>query len=223
MKKQKNKKEMTTVDALIEDYNSNKKVFNDIINTPSLSHQYLEGIYLKYSKNLEEYMTNNKRGLRLAGNKKYLNVPIDLFLAESRKYKEEIINELKGLKSKNNKNFFDNLFLTPLPDMPRVLLNTEKEKNDFQSAERLAVVMRTFEYTKALRDKGMFQYYQMKQEERQQMIYIMKKATGIIEDWWINKNKQLKFSRGLTKLKYGKYFKGLELMVKLNKKLRSKI
>lgn len=223
MKQQKNKKEMTTVDALIEDYNSNKKVFNDIINTPSLSHQYLEGIYLKYSKNLEEYMTNNKRGLRLAGNKKYLNVPIDLFLAESRKYKEEIINELKGLKSKNNKNFFDNLFLTPLPDMPRVLLNTEKEKNDFQSAERLAVVMRTFEYTKALRDKGMFQYYQMKQEERQQMIYIMKKATGIIEDWWINKNKQLKFSRGLTKLKYGKYFKGLEVMDKFNKKLRSKI
>ena len=211
MKQVKPKKEMTTVDALMEDYTSNKDLFNDIIHSQTLSHQYLEGIYLKYSKNLEEYMTKNKRGLRLSGNKKFMNVPIDLFLAESRKYKEEIINELKGTKkSKSTNNYLDTLFLTPLPDKPRVLLNTQKEKSDFQSAERQAVVMRTYEYTKALRYKGMYQYFQMKQEEKQQMIYIMKKATNVIEDWWLKKNKYLKFKRQVQNWRYGKYSKGLE-------------
>ena len=211
MKQVKPKKEMTTVDALMEDYTSNKDLFNDIIHSQTLSHQYLEGIYLKYSKNLEEYMTKNKRGLRLSGNKKFMNVPIDLFLAESRKYKEEIINELKGTKkSKSTNNYLDTLFLTPLPDKPRVLLNTKKEKSDFQSAERQAVVMRTYEYTKALRYKGMYQYFQMKQEEKQQMIYIMKKATNVIEDWWLKKNKYLKFKRQVQNWRYGKYSKGLE-------------
>lgn len=211
MKQVKPKKEMTTVDALMEDYTSNKDLFNDIIHSQTLSHQYLEGIYLKYSKNLEEYMTKNKRGLRLSGNKKFMNVPIDLFLAESRKYKEEIINEMKGTKkNKSGNNYLDTLFLTPLPDKPRVLLNTKKEKSDFQSAERQAVVMRTYEYTKALRYKGMYQYFQMKQEEKQQMIYIMKKATNVIEDWWLKKNKYLKFKRQVQNWRYGKYSKGLE-------------
>ena len=44
--------------------------------------------------------------------------------------------------------------------------------------------MRTFEYTNALRNKGLNQYYQMKENEKQEMIYIMKKASNIIQNWW---------------------------------------
>ena len=44
--------------------------------------------------------------------------------------------------------------------------------------------MRTFEYTNALRNKGLSQYYQMKENEKQEMIYIMKKASNIIQNWW---------------------------------------
>ena len=184
MKKNNNKTQITnTVDALINDYNNNKESYNNIINSQSISHQYFEGIYLKYSKSLEEYMKKNKKGLKLTGSKKFMNVPIDIFLKESKLYKEQILNELKN-KNKKSKITTDKIFLTPLPDKPRVLLNTEKEKNDFLFAERQAVVMRTFEYTNALRNKGLSQYYQMKENEKQEMIYIMKKASNIIQNWW---------------------------------------
>ena len=184
MKKNNNKSQITnTVDALINDYNNNKESYNNIINSQSISHQYFEGIYLKYSKSLEEYMKKNKKGLKLTGSKKFMNVPIDIFLKESKLYKEQILNELKN-KNKKSKIITDKIFLTPLPDKPRVLLNTEKEKNDFLFAERQAVVMRTFEYTNALRNKGLSQYYQMKENEKQEMIYIMKKASNIIQNWW---------------------------------------
>ena len=128
-------------------------------------------------------MKKNKKGLKLTGSKKFMNVPIDIFLKESKLYKEQILNELKN-KNKKSKITTDKIFLTPLPDKPRVLLNTEKEKNDFLFAERQAVVMRTFEYTNALRNKGLSQYYQMKENEKQEMIYIMKKASNIIQNWW---------------------------------------
>ena len=184
MKKNNNKTQITnTVDALINDYNNNKESYNNIINSKSISHQYFEGIYLKYSKSLEEYMKKNKKSLKLTGSKKFMNVPIDIFLKESKLYKEEILNELKN-KNKKSKITTDKIFLTPLPDKPRVLLNTEKEKNEFLFAERQAVVMRTFEYTNALRNKGLNQYYQMKENEKQEMIYIMKKASNIIQNWW---------------------------------------
>ena len=66
MKKNNNKTQITnTVDALINDYNNNKESYNNIINSKSISHQYFEGIYLKYSKSLEEYMKKNKKGLKL--------------------------------------------------------------------------------------------------------------------------------------------------------------
>ena len=44
--------------------------------------------------------------------------------------------------------------------------------------------MRTFEYTNSLRNKGLSKYYQMKENEKQEMIYIMKKASNIIQNWW---------------------------------------
>ena len=138
MKKNNNKTQIiSTVDALINDYNNNKDSYNNIINSQSISHQYFEGIYLKYSKSLEDYMKKNKKDLKLTGSKKFMNVPIDIFLKESKLYKEQILNELKNKnQNKKSKITTDKIFLTPLPDKPRVLLNTEKEKNDFLFAER---------------------------------------------------------------------------------------
>ena len=221
MKKNQNKKPISnTVDALLNDYKNNKETYNNIINSKSISHQYFEGIYLKYSKSLENYMKKNQKSLKLIGSKKFMNVPIDIFLKESKLYKEEILNDLKNknLKTKNSINL-DKIFLTPLPSKPRVLLNTEKEKNDFLFAERQAVVMRTFEYTNALRNKGLNQYYQMKENEKQEMIYIMKKASNIILNWWNSIKGKIRFEKKIKKRNYN--FQNLieKFILKKKKKL----
>ena len=213
------KKEATsTVDALINDYTSNEDAFNAIVNNnQTLSHLFFEGIYLKYSYHLEQYMTKNKSAMRLSGSRKYMNVPIELFLKEAKQYKEEMINELKGRKIKNKREYsltpLDKIFLTPLPDIPRVLLTTEKEKSDFQSAERFAVVMRTFEYTSALRNKGMALYYQMKNDERQQMIYIMRRAVDVIKKWWRQHLPQIRIKRKEREKRIIAIAKGLKILM----------
>ncbi|MGL4948146.1 MAG: hypothetical protein ACRC42_02050, partial [Mycoplasma sp.] len=156
--KQSNTKEKSTVDALLNDYTENKNVYEELVNQKtSFSYQYWERIYLKYSQSLEEYMKKNLKGWKWTGNKFYTNIPIDIYLKESAKYKEEIKNKIHNKDKKiTNSCALDSIFLTPWPDYPRILLDTEKEKSDFLLAERTAVSMRKFEYTSAMRYKGMW-------------------------------------------------------------------
>ena len=64
--------------------------------------------------------------------KQFMNVPIDIFLKESKLYKEQILNELKNkTQNKKSKITTDKIFLKPLPDKSRVLLNKKKKKMIF--------------------------------------------------------------------------------------------
>lgn len=185
---------ISTIHALLNDFSNNKanylKIFNDNNNTQSVSHQFLEDLYRKYSRSLEKYMMQNKRGMLLQGNKKYDNLPIDIFIKESKGFKEAILNKLHDKDKANSVTLpIKFICLTPLPDKPRVLLTTQQEKDEFQQAERVAVVMRTVEYTNVLKNQAN-QYASMEKEERLQMIYMMKKASSIIQNWWFTKGKE---------------------------------
>ena len=110
---------------------------------------FLEEIYIKYSKNLQKYFLKNQTGLKLIGNKYFQNLTVEEYMKKNKLNKEQFIQLLNGETQLNNKNLEnikkDQCFLTPLPNKSRQLLNTNKEKSDFLEEERAAVVMRTFE------------------------------------------------------------------------------
>ena len=153
---------------------------------------FLEEMYIKYSKNLQKYFLKNQTGLKLIGNKYFQNLTVEEYMKKNKLNKEQFIQLLNGETRLDNKNLQnikkDQCFLTPLPNKSRQLLNTNKEKSDFLEAERAAVVMRTFEYTHGIKSKvGIYEYKKMMMEQKKKLIRLMLNAAKIIQRWWKKK------------------------------------
>ena len=163
--------------------------------------EFLEEMYKKYSKSLQRYFIQNREGMKLSINKYFQRLSVDEFIKErknsQKKYLEKIKNNnINNFNENNNvyekinnsftNNYFDeDFFLTPLPNKSRKLLNTDQEKNDFLSAERQAVIMRTFEYSYGVRSKfGINEYKKMLEEHKKQCFNIMINAANKIKNMW---------------------------------------
>ena len=77
------------------------------------------------------------------------------YLNEIENYRENINRLIKHndwyyIYPDENTNNENKMKLTPLPSKSRLLMNTNKEKREFNSAERNAVMMRRVEYTHSL-------------------------------------------------------------------------
>ena len=150
---------------------------------------FLEEMYLKYSKNLQKYFLKNQTGLKLAGNKYFKNLTVEDYMKQNNLTQEEFIHLLNGLRPMSNPLFNyqheinkDNFFLTPMPNKSRQLLETSKEKNDFLNAERSAVVMRTFEYTHGIKSKvGIRELKKIIFEQKQRLIKLMLASASKIQ------------------------------------------
>ena len=167
-----------------------EKNFNQGISKPN----FLEEMYLKYSKNLQKYFIKNQTGLKLAGNKYFKNLTVEDYMKQNNLTQEEFISLLNGIY--HNEITKDNFFLTPMPNKSRQLLETNKEKNDFLEAERSAVVMRTFEYTRGIKSRvGMRELKKVMEEQKKRLINLMLASASKIQRWWkkkfviINQNK----------------------------------
>ena len=160
-------------------------------------------MYIKYSKSLQRYFLENREGMKLQGNKYFQNISIDQFIKErpttTRKYlnilknsknpnsQEKIILNYQNINNNNigNKINGEDFFLTPLPNKSRKLLNTNKEKDEFLSAERSAVVIRTFEYTHGLRsDVGIKEYKALIEDKKEKLMSYMFESAKKIQNWW---------------------------------------
>ena len=191
---------------------------------------FLEEMYIKYSKNLQKYFLKNQTGLKLAGNKYFQNLTVEEYIKQHNLTKEQFIQLLNGRVPLDNKVFTNNknlekikkeqFFLTPIPNKSRQLLNTNKEKSDFLEAERAAVVMRTFEYTHGIKSKvGIYEYKKIMSEQKQRLINLMLNAAQKIQRWWKKKyyyisknrsdenfNKKLMIYNDMLNKKKAKYF-----------------
>ena len=194
---------------------------------------FLEEMYLKYSKNLQKYFLKNQTGLKLSGNKYFHNLTVEEYMKQNNLTWDEFINLLNSgvpidnqIFSNNGNNNLENklkteqFFLTPLPNKSRQLLNTNKEKSDFLEAERAAVVMRTFEYTHKIKSKvGIYEYKKLLMEQKQRLINLMLNAAQKIQRWWkkkyyyLNKsknddsfNKRLAYYKNMLNKKKAKVF-----------------
>ena len=178
--------------------NNNKYLIEKNYTQQIPASNFLEEMYIKYSKNLQRYFLKNQTGLKLAGNKYFQNLTVEEYMKKNNLTKEQFIQLLNGTGPIDNKIFSNNknlkkikneeFFLTPLPNKNRQLLNTNKEKNDFLEAERAAVVMRTFEYTHGIRSKvGIYEYKKLMMEQKQKLIGLMLNAAKRIQRWWKKK------------------------------------
>ena len=180
--------------TLINTYSKDKNRYKNIYENKSraIPSLYLQRAYLKNQKDYNEYLNdkNNKRGLKLEGNKDYNDIPIEQYMDEIETYRENI----KKLIMQNDwyyitfDEYNDNnkkMKLTPLPSKSRLLMNTNKEKKDFNFAERNAVFMRMVEYTHSLITQEKQKEDKSKLDKEKKKIYlIMKSAILTIENWW---------------------------------------
>ena len=200
------KKNKTSAPSLILFPEKNKYLFEKSFNQGMPTSNFLEEMYLKYSKNLQKYFLKNQTGLKLAGNKYFKNLTVEDYMKQNNLTQEEFIHLLNNFGPISNPNSIqnfeneiskENFFLTPLPNKSRQLLSTNKEKNDFLEAERSAVVMRTFEYTHGIKSKvGIRELKKIMVEQKQRLINLMLASASKIQRWWkkkylmINKNKK---------------------------------
>ncbi len=70
-----------TVDLLMNEYNKYKTEYKKAFSN-KISQSFYEGIYLKYSQSLQNYMKSKKNKLKFTGNKLLKNNPIEIFLEE---------------------------------------------------------------------------------------------------------------------------------------------
>ena len=178
--KQRKKKENIKNDDY-SDSNSNSNYCDDfdIVNE-------LNNIYLKYYKDLNNFIKTNKnsKGLSLQGNKLLENISLEEFNEIFSQYGKGLEKKLKTqdlnyFYPKNNrpKLMGQHMQLTPIPIKKPIYLKNQIEKKNFKNAERTAVIMRRVEYTHGLGAK--------KINEEKIFFYIFKGAALIIEDWWI--------------------------------------
>ena len=216
-----NHERLNSYEIMLKEFQKNRDIFDKLFSDKkSKDYTYLEDIYMKYSKNLTKFFKNNKRGLQLTGSKKFENLPIDLFLSEIEVYKKNILQKIKDntLTYSNpndnlSKKIDEKIRLTPLPSKSRLLMKTNKEKNDFSSAERTAVYMRIVEYTHSLRTKeGKEQYEKLLREEKEKIIFIMKKSVDTIQNWWIKMKKKKSLEKKEKEIFNSKYKKYLDIL-----------
>ncbi len=140
-----------------------------------------EKTYLKNQDSLTNYFKQNINsiGLKLGYDKYYETIPIEKYVNEINKYNNNITNKLINNPDEENKKIKNKMKLTPLPSKSRLLMNSDKEKKDFNNAERTAVMMRRFEYTHRLKN-----IENKKAQEKKLKYLIMKKAVEKIEIWW---------------------------------------
>ena len=186
----------TSYQELINQYSKSKDRYNSVYQKrkkgPST---FLEKIYIKYQKVMEKYFkdSQNIKGLRLEGNKKYEKEPIENFIKEIDSYMEHIEKKLQEnnlfyLYPNDDNKLSEKLRLTPIPIRNRLLMNTNKEKEDFSNAERSAVLLRRVEYTHGLTTReGKNEFKKYLQKEREKIFFILKEAILTIENWWIKK------------------------------------
>ena len=216
-----NHERLNSYEIMLKEFQKNRDIFDKLFSDKkSKDYTYLEDIYMKYSKNLTKFFKNNKRGLQLTGSKKFENLPIDLFLSEIEVYKKNILQKIKDntLTYSNpndnlSKKIDEKIRLTPLPSKSRLLMKTNKEKNDFSSAERTAVYMRIVEYTHSLRTKEeKEQYEKLLREEKEKIIFIMKKSVDTIQNWWIKMKKKKLLEKKEKEIVNSKYKKYLDIL-----------
>ena len=218
-------------------YNDKKNDFNFNQFPPT---NFLEEMYLKYSKNLQKYFLKNQTGLKLVGNKYFKNLTVEDYMKQNNLTQEDFILLLNQNRPPHpNPNFEneiskENFFLTPMPNKSRQLLKTNKEKNDFLEAERSAVVMRTFEYTRRIKSKvGINELKKIMDEQKQKMIILMLASASKIQRWWkkkstvLNSNKnsenynyKIKYYNFMLNQKKAKYF--LDKITPIIKKKKKK-
>ena len=186
----------TSYHELINQYSKSKDRYNSVyLKRKKGANTFLEKIYIKYQKVMEKYFkdSKNKKGLRLEGNKKYEKEPIEKFINEIDSYMEHIQNKLKEnnlfyLYPNDDNKLSEKLRLTPIPHRNRILMNTNKEKEDFSNAERSAVLLRRVEYTHGLTTtEGKNEFRKYLKMEREKIFFILKEAILTIENWWIRK------------------------------------
>ena len=176
-----NKSKITSsYQSLINSYSKSKKRYMNIYENrrtgiPSLN---LKQTYLKNQENYHKYLNNkkNKKGLKLEGNKEYEDLSVDKYMDEINTYRENIIklineNNWIYIYPEYNKTNLNKMKLTPLSYKSRLLMNTNKEKEDFNFAERNAVIMRRIEYTHSLITKNGEKKEKEKLMKEKQKIY----------------------------------------------------
>ena len=201
LSEKKNKKRIslklnTSYHELINQYSKSKDRYNSVYQKRKKGPTtFLEKIYIKYQKVMEKYFkdSQNKKGLRLEGNKKYEKEPIENFINEIDSYMEHIQNKLQEnnlfyLYPNDDNKLSEKLRLTPIPNRNRILMNTFKEKEDLSNAERSAVLLRRVEYTHGLTTReGKNEFKKYLKREREKIFFILKEAILTIENWWIKK------------------------------------
>ena len=126
-----------------------------------------ELIYINNSKKLGNYYNKNQNDLLLYGSSKYDVLTMDNLLKEMGQYKSKVINKINETKTNKNKNSeineiiedYDNIdsknILTPLAENEKERSEMEAlEKQSFDEAKRLGVVMRRIEYTYLLNKRN---------------------------------------------------------------------
>lgn len=164
-----------------------------------------EGIYTKYSSDIESYIKKNKSTIQFRATTKYDNITIDSFITEVQIYKQTILNKIKDnpslIPTLNEAVKEEEIILTPLLEKTQSLstLNDKLDKNNFDSVKRSAKVMRVVEYTHRFKrekmqpKKNIFNkpFNSKKTIDENKVVFdVMKNAVDQIQYWWMNIKKK---------------------------------
>ena len=196
--------------TLLKEFEANKEKL--LPNKPNEKKpQLIEEIYNKYSSKLGKYYKKNKNNISLYGSKKYEKMTIEKLLNEMESYKETILKQIKenpklilGVRNFSEESNDEKMILTPMPDTQRKKIKSKKEKNEFNKAERTAVVMRIVEYTHRLKkrnnDNNSNDEVRNSEEDNMKVAIAMKNAVDTIERCWINSRKCSKQNLGVINI-----------------------
>ena len=151
-----------------------------------------ELIYEKNSKKLGNYYNENQNNLLLYGSSKYDVLSMDKLVKEMGNYKSRIINKInenKNVKNAEIKEILDQyensqnkVILTPLAENEKERSEMEiLEKQNYDEAKRMGVVMRRIEYTSLLNNRN----NQNKNGDNKEMVIKLKNSVQKIEDSWL--------------------------------------
>ena len=171
---------------IVKNFISHKQSMKDL--ESSEIYNSLNSFYLRCQNNVEQYLcdSKNSKGLKLEGSRKYKkchpSVYIKKFLLRAKKLSINLQNtDLYYYYPKNNypKLMGEKMKLTPIPSKNIVICKNNEEIKNYQVAKSSAIMMRRLEYTYGLNNKKTF-------DINQNILFIMKGAILIIEDWWID-------------------------------------
>ena len=173
-------------------------------NEKIISNSFNEKIYSNYSQKLGEYYHKNKNDLYLYGSQELDLLAVDNLVEKMKQNKNNVIRKIRQSPNKYrnigycSKRKSNNVILTPLAEKEsEKSLMGRSEKEQFNTAERMGVVMRRIEYSYLLDQNG--QGY----NENNKILFEMKDAVEKNEKCWQMSKRRI--VRGLISLK--KYFK----------------